>query len=104
VSAPGHVTQRERVIVRQSETTHLVLALPPLPRGTGRLLVTAGQEPAVVFVDGLRVAVAPATLPGLSAGEHVVELRSGSHTLRRVVQIQAGRATYLEVEFTRGAR
>jgi hypothetical protein len=71
--------------------------LAPLPQPSGRLLVSTGKLAADVYVDGRRMAVTPATLPALSAGQHVVEVRSGARASSRRVTIQAGHATYVEL-------
>lgn len=102
--APGYTVARARAVVRKGETARLALGLTPLPRPTGRLLVTAGKLAADVYVDGRRVAVTPATLPGLGVGAHVVEVRAGSRSVKRTVSIESGRATYVEVDLTKGQR
>jgi outer membrane receptor for ferrienterochelin and colicins len=100
--AAGYTVARGRAVVRQGETARLALGLAPLPRPTGRLLVSAGKVEADVYVDGRRVAVTPATLPGLNVGAHVVEVRAGSRSVKRTVNIGAGRPTYVEVDLTKG--
>ena len=104
VSAPGYVAATERLLVGERDPGRLAVGLEPLPRPTGRLLVASGTVSADVLVDGVRVAVTPATLPDVPAGEHDVEVRSGPRTSRRHVTIDPGRATYLEVNLGRGTR
>jgi hypothetical protein len=102
--APGYTVARARAVVRKGETARLALGLAPLPRPTGRLLVTAGKLAADVYVDGRRVAVTPATLQSLGVGAHVVEVRAGSRSVKRSVSIESGRATYVEVDLTKAAK
>jgi hypothetical protein len=96
-TAPGYAPARTRAVVHEGEATQLTVGLAPLPRATGRLLVSAGGMPAEVFLDGRRVAVAPVTLPAVEAGTHVLELRLRSRVVRRQIQVTAARATHLEI-------
>jgi outer membrane receptor for ferrienterochelin and colicins len=97
-SAPGYFPSQTHLVVRENDAANLVLALTPLPRPTGRLLVASNRTAVDVFVDGRRVAVTPATLPEVTAGEHEVEVRAAASSSKRRVKIRAGHATYVELD------
>lgn len=72
----------------ERRTVEVVLERAEAPTGT--LLVTA-DVPGEVFVDGARKDTAPAVIPGLPPGEHVVEVRrEGASPWRQTVVIVAG--------------
>jgi hypothetical protein len=53
----------------------LVVAVRPVGPTTGRLIVTADQDGAAVFIDGERVGTTPlAPIDGIAAGEHQVRV------------------------------
>jgi hypothetical protein len=103
-TAPGHVAQRVRQVVREGESGRLSLELRALPQPSGRLLVASGGVPADVWLDGRRVAVTPATLPQVSEGTHRVQLRAGARSVERTVVVMAGRATFVELQIEEGVR
>jgi tetratricopeptide (TPR) repeat protein len=101
--APGHQPAEAALLVPEQAETALELELVPLPRPTGRLLVSAGKIAADVFVDGKRMAVTPAALP-VGAGAHWLEVRAGRRAVRRRIVIEKARAKYVEVDLGSGAR
>jgi outer membrane receptor for ferrienterochelin and colicins len=103
-SAPGYLPSQTRLVVRENGAENLTLALTPLPRPTGRLLVASNKPAADVFVDGRRMAVTPAALPEVTVGVHDVEVRAGAQSAKRRVTIRAGHATYVELDVGKGAR
>ena len=71
---------------------------PPTPPPTsgGGLRVTSTPAGAQVFVDDASRGATPLTLTGLAPGQHVVELRSASGTVRRTVNIEGGGTTIVD--------
>jgi hypothetical protein len=66
---------------------------------SGTLLVTSDQG-GEVYLDGARKDVAPAIIPGVSAGDHVVEVRKdGLPPWRQTVTIVAGQQAKLAATF-----
>jgi hypothetical protein len=63
--------------------------------GVGTLAVNA-PEGAQVIVDGRERGTAPLELTDLAAGEHALELRSDSGTIKRTVRVRAGGRTVSE--------
>jgi hypothetical protein len=51
-----------------------VTAQPTVQAGTGSLSVTTVPPGALVYIDGQMKGVTPATIPGLSPGNHTIEL------------------------------
>jgi hypothetical protein len=102
-TAPGHQPADAALLVPEHGETALELELTPLPRPTGRLLVSAGRIAAEVFVDGKRLAVTPAALP-VGVGPHWLEVRAGRRVVRRRIVIEKERARYVEVDLGSGAR
>jgi outer membrane receptor for ferrienterochelin and colicins len=96
VSAPGYVPVETRVVVHEAKLVELELAATPLPKPTGRLLV-ASAVAAQVFLDGVRVAVTPATLSNTAVGAHELELRGpDGQSWKRSLVVQETRTTYVE--------
>lgn len=101
---PGYVPAEARVAVRENARTELDLGLVAHSRATGRLLVSADGIPAEVFLDGARVAVAPAALSEVAVGVHLVELRAHSQVWRRRVVIRKNHATYVGANLAKPVR
>lgn len=96
-TAPGYVAAQSPIVVQENERAPQEVTLVPLPRASGRLLVSTGQLSAEVFLDGQRVAVTPATLEELAVGEHTLEVRAQGRVSQCKVTIETGRATYIEI-------
>ncbi len=69
VGAEGFGTQQLLVEVKGDERTAREVALGPAPLATGRLVVTANRESALVLLDGKEVGFTPAVLT-VPVGEH----------------------------------
>jgi len=66
---------------------------------SGTLLVTSDQG-GEVYVDGARKDVAPAMIPGILAGDHVVEVRKeGAQPWRQTVTVVAGQQVKVAASF-----
>jgi PEGA domain len=96
-SAPGYTSSEAQVVVPEEAPAELDVALVPLPRATGLLLVNAHGVAADVYIDGTRVAVTPATLGAVRVGPHTLELRAQGKAERRSITIVEGKPTYVEV-------
>lgn len=81
-----------------SASRHVSLVAPPPVVTTGALAVDAMPAGGEVFVDGARVGIAPLTVPSLTPGEHVVQLRRTSGTVERRMAVVAGVVTALVFE------
>jgi hypothetical protein len=97
-SAPGYVSSEALLTISDEGEARVDLVLVPLPRHTGRLLVSAGKGEADVYLDGKRVAVTPATLPEVGVGTHTVEVRAGKRAASRTVTVSKGRATHVDLD------
>ena len=81
----------------EHRTRDISLARAEAPSGT--LLVTsdAGGD---VYVDGMRKDVAPAIIPGVTAGDHVIEVRKeGMPPWRQTVTVVAGQQVKVSATF-----
>ena len=95
-NASGYVPTEARTVVHEGKLVELELAATPLPKPTGRLLV-ASAVAAQVFLDGVRVAVTPATLSNTAVGAHELELRApDGQSWKRSLVVQEARTTYVE--------
>ena len=103
-AARGYVSSEVTLLVHKDDDVRLDVALVPLPRATGRLLVSTGEVAADVFIDGQRMAVTPATLSGLGAGPHVLEVKAGKREARRDVVISAGHSIYIAIDLGEAAQ
>ncbi len=104
ISAPGHVPAEAPVVVHEAQVVELELAALPLPKPTGRLLV-ASAVAAQVFLDGVRVAVTPATLSNTSVGVHELELKApDGQSWKHSLIVRAGRTTYVEAAWRASTR
>ncbi len=73
VTADGHVSGQLLLEVRADELVEAKATLPLRPRPTGKLIVTANRENAVVRVDGQEAGFTPTVL-SLPVGEHELEV------------------------------
>ena len=99
VRKPGYTPFSEWVTLAEGEhrTRELTLARAEAPAGT--LLVTsdAGGD---VYLDGTRKDVVPAIIPGVSAGDHVIEVRKeGIPPWRQTVTVVAGQQVKVAATF-----
>lgn len=103
VSAPGYVPAEARTVVHEDRRAEMDIAATPLPKPTGRLLV-ASAVTAQVFLDGVRVAVTPATLSNTAVGAHELELRvPDGRSWKHSLIVQEARTTYVEAAW-RGSK
>jgi outer membrane receptor for ferrienterochelin and colicins len=98
VTAPGHLPQQLLVDVRPDETVQAKVALQERPRPTGKVVVTANRDAAVVRVDGRDQGFTPTVLT-LPVGEHEVEVTTDEVTplVQRVV-VTADSETRVDAE------
>lgn len=73
VQAEGYLPQQVLVDVKPETTVAAKVALPEKPKPTGKVIVTANREAAVVRVDGKDSGFTPVVL-NLSAGPHELEV------------------------------
>jgi hypothetical protein len=67
-------------------------------------LLVASAVDAQVFLDGVRVAVTPATLSNTAVGAHQLELRAADgQSWKRSLVVQEARTTYVEAAW-RGSK
>ena len=81
----------------ERRTRDVSMAKVEAPSGT--LLVTSDQG-GDVYVDGIRKDAAPAIIPGIAAGDHVVEVRKdGAQPWRQTVTVVAGQQAKVTANF-----
>lgn len=98
VRAEGHLPQTATVRVSDGREETVRITAPPRPPPVGRILVSAPERGAEVFVDGERRATIPATIPGITAGAHVVEVHlTGRAPVRREVTVEPDRAVLVRI-------
>lgn len=73
VSAPGYTSTQVLVSVKADETVSVKANLTPLPPPTGKVVVTANRENALVRVDGKDSGFTPTVLV-LPVGKHEIEV------------------------------
>lgn len=78
-----------------STARHVALEAPPAPPSVGSISVESAAAGAQIFVDGVRAGAAPVTVPDLTPGEHVVQLRGAAGTTERRINVVAGAVTAL---------
>ncbi|HVV50178.1 MAG TPA: PEGA domain-containing protein [Polyangia bacterium] len=99
VRKPGYKPFSEWVELAEGEHRTRELALTRAEVPTGTLLVTsdAGGD---VYLDGARKDVAPAIIPGVAAGDHVIEVRKeGIPPWRQTVTVVAGQQVKVAATF-----
>jgi hypothetical protein len=85
------------VVEGERRTREITLEAAAPPPGT--LLVTSDVG-GDVYLDGVRKDVAPAIIPGVPAGDHVIEVRKeGSPPWRQTVTVAAGSQTKVAANF-----
>lgn len=91
ISAPGHASLRQPVVVRADQTTRARVALD---RRAGTVLVDASERDARVEIDGRLVGLTPAVATALSEGRHWVRVTlDGYEPVERRVEVSAERPT-----------
>jgi len=91
ISAPGHASLRQPIVVRADAMTRARLALD---RRTGTVLVDASERDARVEIDGRFVGVTPAVATGLTEGAHLVRVTLDDYEpVERRVEVSAVRPT-----------
>jgi len=91
ISAPGHASLRQPIVVRADAMTRARLALD---RRTGTVLVDASERDARVEIDGRFVGVTPAVATGLTEGAHLVRVTLDDYEpVERRVEVSAVRST-----------
>ncbi len=98
-SAPGYAPREAQVSVREGTRATINVTALPLPKPTGRLLLASPDAVAEVYIDGVRVAVTPATLPNVGIGQRSVEMRARGRRWKHQVLVRAGQASYLEARW-----
>jgi hypothetical protein len=89
VQAPGHLPQQVLVDVKADAVVTAKVALPEKPRPTGKVIVTANREAAVVRVDGKDSGFTPVVL-NLSEGKHELEVTSSDVApLQQTIEVVA---------------
>jgi outer membrane receptor for ferrienterochelin and colicins len=89
ISAPGYNPLQLLVTVKPDETASLKATLLPLPPPTGKVVVTANRENALVRVDGKDSGFTPTVLV-LPVGKHEVEVSMKElKTVTEVVDVKA---------------
>lgn len=68
----GHLPTRSEVEVGPDGTVAVEVRLPPVPPPTGKLVVTANKDGALVTIDGVESGFTPAVLDAVVAGPHRV--------------------------------
>jgi outer membrane receptor for ferrienterochelin and colicins len=102
IRAPGHAPAFGRAEVTRDGTEVITLAAAPLPRPSGRLLVSAPVRGAIVLVDGERRGTTPATLTQIAPGDHIVEVRfEGHEPFVRRVHVEPSRPLHVRARWER---
>ena len=99
VGKRGFVTFSQWVDLTPSQVLTIPVGLQPKEADTGSLLINADVTGLPVYIDGQRRGGTPLVVDGLSAGEHVVEIRSpgeGYQPFSKVVTIRANERTTIE--------
>jgi serine/threonine-protein kinase len=81
-----------------SASRHVAFASSTPAATSGALAVDAGGSGGDVWIDGVKAGTAPLTVPNLSPGAHVVQLRRASGTVERRSTVVAGAVTSLVFE------
>ncbi|MCZ6807657.1 MAG: PEGA domain-containing protein [Deltaproteobacteria bacterium] len=99
VGKRGFVTFSKWVDLESGQVLTIPVTLQPREAKTGSLLVTADVTGMPVFIDGQRRGATPLVVDGLTAGEHLVEIRSpgdGYKPFTKVVTIAADKRVTLD--------
>ncbi len=84
VTAEAYSPQQVFVDIKPLEVVAHKVTLAPLPRPTGKVIVTANRENALVRVDGKESGFTPTVL-SLPEGEHLIEVSAQELTASRTV-------------------
>lgn len=76
-------------------------ARAPVPSVGSLLQVSTEPARATVAIDGVPRGISPLSVAGLTPGEHTVTVRSGTSTVARIVQVQAGATATVHVVLPR---
>jgi hypothetical protein len=99
VRKPGYKSFSDWFDLAEGERRTRDLALERAEAPTGTLLVTSDSG-GDVYLDGARKDVAPAIIPGVPAGDHVVEVRKdGAAPWRQTVTVAAGQQAKVAATF-----
>lgn len=89
VQAPGYQAQQVLVDVKADQTVTAKVTLPERPKPTGKVIVTANRDSAVVRVDGKDSGFTPVVL-NLSEGKHTLEVTSSDVSpLQQTIEVVA---------------
>lgn len=103
--AEGHRPWRDLARVEADASRTLIARPEPLPAPTGELTITSNIPGASIEVDGERVGFAPTVLPGVSVGQHRVEVHSeGLDAYEGSVSIEPNVRSWLTVSLVPPAR
>ncbi len=91
ITADGFTPQQLLVDVKAEGNESLKAVLTPLPRPTGKIIVTANRENALVKVDGKESGFTPTVL-SLPEGEYVIEVSAKDLTASRTT-VKVGKDT-----------
>jgi outer membrane receptor for ferrienterochelin and colicin len=98
VQAPGFLPSQVLVDVRPDATATAKVALTERPRPTGKVIVTANRDAALVRVDGRDSGFTPTVLT-LPVGAHVIDITSGDVTpLHQALVIAEGDEQRIDAE------
>jgi len=99
VELVGHQPDLRRVIVQEGLVQSLNVFLSPVPSRACLLLVSAGEVPADVQVDGTPVGRAPLRLSGVRPGRHTIDVvADDGRRWSRPVVLEAGEARHVTAE------
>jgi hypothetical protein len=99
VRKPGYKSFSDWFDLAEGERRTRDVSLERAEAPSGTLLVTSDQG-GDVYIDGARKDVAPAIIPGIPAGDHVVEVRKdGLPAWRQTVTIVAGQQAKVGATF-----
>lgn len=98
VTAAGHVTGDRLITVTEDTEQSVSVELTPIRGRTALLLLTAGEESALVTLDGRAVGRTPLRLPGVGPGGHRLEVRADDGRIwRGRVELREGDTRLLRV-------
>jgi len=96
---PGYKPFSDWLELAEGERRTRDVSLQKAEAPSGTLLVTSDQG-GEVYVDGIRKDAAPAIIPGIAAGDHVVEVRKeGAQPWRQTVTVVAGQQAKVAASF-----
>jgi len=99
VEKEGFKKWEQWIDVKEAERRSIVVNLVAEAPDTGSVLVSCNVTGAQVYVDGRKADTAPALVPKLTPGAHVVEVRAdGYTTARKDVTVESGKTSKLTIE------